>query len=139
MDVGDVPTALSGQLGAEATGGLVELFNRAQREWNEQVLNLAAERFERRLVEETSKLRVEMARGFAEVRQEMAGLRADLRQEIAGVRVELREDNAAQGATLRQEMAAQRVDLIKWMFVFWIGQVGVMAALLAFALRGLGR
>jgi hypothetical protein len=84
----------------------VQVFNQAQTEWSGQVLNLAAERFERRLVEETSKIRVEMAQGFA---------------------------------TLRGEMAAQRFDLVKWMFVFWIGQVGATTGLVAFMLNRIAR
>ena len=40
-------------------------------------LTQATDRFERRLVEETSKLRVEMHQGFAGLRQEMAALRVD--------------------------------------------------------------
>ena len=38
-----------------------------------------------------------------------------------------------QGIT--QELVTTRVDMLKWSFVFWIGQVAAMAALLSFLLR----
>jgi hypothetical protein len=50
---------------------------------------------------------------------------------------ELRQEMALGLASVRQEMASQRADQIKWAFLFWLGQVGATAALLAFMLRGL--
>ncbi|MFB3855519.1 MAG: LA_3696 family protein [Vicinamibacterales bacterium] len=153
MEFGDVPVALRDRLGVEASGGLVELFNQAREEMREETVTLAVERFERRLVQETSGLRVDMAQGFAAVRQEMAEGLAAVRQEmaegLAAVRQEMAEGLAAvrqemaQGfAAIRQEMAAQRIelgdriaDLYKWSFLFWIGQLAAMAALLSFMLR----
>ena len=35
---------------------------------------------------------------------------------------------------LRQEVATSRVELLKWSFVFWIGQVASVAALLGLLL-----
>lgn len=66
------------------------------------MLTLAVERFERRLSEQMSALRVELA------------------QAIAGV---------------RQEIATGRVEYIRWSFLFWVGQVAAVAALLAVMLR----
>lgn len=83
-------------------------------------MNLAVERFERRLVQETSALRVNMAHGFSAVRQEMAQGFAAIRQEIAAQRIELGDRIA---------------DLYWWSFLFWIGQLAAMAALLSFMLR----
>ena len=68
------------------------------RAWREDVLSVITERFERRLTEEISGLRVGMANGFA---------------------------------SLRQEIAVTKVDLIKWSFVFWTGQVVVLGGLMA--------
>ena len=33
-------------------------------------------------------------------------------------------------AELRKEMANLRAELIKWMFIFWVGQVGVITGIL---------
>ena len=46
---------------------------------------------------------------------------------------------AEQGARLEGRMADLRAELLKWSFLFWIGQLAAMAALLAFMLRGLPR
>jgi len=62
---------------------------------------IATDRFERRLTEEMSALRLEMHQGFA---------------------------------ALRQENATTRVELLKWSFLFWIGQVAAIAGLLAYML-----
>jgi hypothetical protein len=81
------------------------------------VTGIVGDRFERRLVEETSKLRVEMAQGFAAVRQEMAQGLAAVRQEMT------------------QGFAQQRVELLKWAFLFWIGQFFAVASLVAVVVR----
>jgi len=60
-DIQHVPPALQEQLGPEATLGLVGAINAAGREWKDVVMTAAADRFERRLVEETSKLRVDLS------------------------------------------------------------------------------
>ena len=79
----------------------------------DQMLNLEAERFERRLREEISAVR----------------------EEISGVRVELHDGLAA----VRHGIDNARVEVLKWSFLFWIGQVAAIAGLLAFMLRGVPR
>ena len=70
------------------------------------VLSLAAERFERRLAQEISMVRVDMIRemheGFAAIRREMSDLRADL---------------------------------LKWSLLFWVGQFAAFTAVLSYMLR----
>jgi hypothetical protein len=87
-----------------------------------------AERFERRLTEEISGLRAEMYR-------ELQALRLELHDGLAALRQELSQDISA----VRQDMATMRADILKWSFVFWIGQVATIAALLSFMLRPGGR
>jgi hypothetical protein len=87
--------------------------------WKEEVLSIAGERFERRLSEEFATFRVEMAKEFAAVRGEMA-------KEFAAVRVETAKD-----------LAATRADLLKWSFIFWIGQFAAVSGMMAFLLRTL--
>jgi hypothetical protein len=107
MVSGRMPAALRSRLGDDGTFGLIELLDAERKEGNEQMLTLAADRFERRLTEEVSGLRLE----FHEALQE--GLSA-----------------------VRRELATTRVEQLKWSFVFWVGQVAAMAGLLAFMLRG---
>ena len=88
-----------------------------KREWTEHVLTLASDRFERRLAEELSAIRVEIARGDSELRKELhEGL-----------------------AALRVEMANLRADVLRWSFLFWLGQMATMATMFAYMLRVLER
>jgi len=38
-----------------------------------------------------------------------------------------------------RRLAETRADLLKWSFLFWIGQIAAIAAMLGFALRSIGR
>lgn len=119
-----VPPALHERLGDEGTFGLLQFFGDSRKEWSAEVIGVVGDRFERRLIEETSKLRVDMTQGFAAVRQEMAQGFAALRQEMA-----------ANTAALRQDMADQRFEVLKWAFLFWVGQFFAVAGLMAVLLR----
>ena len=70
-----------------------------------------SDRFERRLVEESSKIDARIS---------------DVRLEVAGIRSEMREGFAA----VRGDMARDRIELLKWAFGFWMGQFFATAALL---------
>lgn len=78
---------------------------------DEDLMEQLSDRFERRLVEESSKLDAKIS---------------DVRLEVAGVRSEMREGFAA----VRGDMARNRFELLKWAFAFWIGQFFATAALL---------
>ena len=99
-----IPLALSGRLGDDAASGLAALLEENNRVWADAVLTQCTERFERRLIEETSKLRLEMHDGFA---------------------------------MLRQEMKDSRFDLLKWAFVFWVGQLVSVTVVVGMLLRAL--
>ena len=80
-------------------------------------MTLATERFERRLAEELSAVRVEIAECRADLRKE-------LHEGLAGV---------------RSEMANMRVEWLRWTFLFWLGQIAVVAGMLGYMLRVLDR
>ena len=61
-----VPAHLRARLGQDGSEGLVEMFGLYHQ--------FATDRFERRLTEETSALRIEMHQGFAAIRQDMASM-----------------------------------------------------------------
>jgi len=101
-----IPAAVRVKLGDDATFGLIELLDREHEDWSEQVLLTATDRFERRLTHEISLLRQEFHTALHD------GL-----------------------AAVRHELTTTRVEILRWSFVFWIGQVATIAALLAFMLR----
>lgn len=73
------------------------------------VVVIVTERFERRLAEESGKLRVEMATEFGKVRAEMA----------AGF------------GSLRAEMSDRNAELLKWGLIFGVTQTGAIAGIVA--------
>ena len=93
----------------------------------DEVLAITAERFERRLAQEMAAVRVDMAKEFALVRTDMA-------RECSAIRVGMANEFAA----VRSEAAANVSTILKWSFLFWIGQVGAISAMLAFLLRAIG-
>ena len=179
MEYEAVPSALRERLGPEGIAALLDLFDMARHESRDDVMTSCSERFERRLVEEVSTLRVDIVEGDAALRQEMtqlgsslrqemgelratlrqemAELRASLRQEMGELRASLRQEMTQLGSGLRQEMtelraslrqemmelggslrgemSAGRVELLKWCFAFWVGQVIAVTGLLTVMLR----
>lgn len=61
--------------------------------------------------------------------------RIDVREE----RFALREDLIQGLSAIREEMAALRVELLRWSFAFWVGQVATTAGLMALLIRLLAR
>ena len=102
MQAERVRPALRERLGHQGTADLVDFVEYCRKEWQADVIGIAGERFERRLAEETSKLRVEMAQGFAAV---------------------------------RGDLADQRSAILKWMFLFWVGQFFATASVIAVVVR----
>ena len=113
MDPALVPASLERRLGQDGTEGLLALLDSARSTWTDDMVTIAADRFERRLTQELAAFRVDVAR-------ELAALRTELGREIVAVRV---------------EMASVRVEQLKWAFVFWIGQVAVTAGVLTMLFR----
>jgi len=136
MQANSVPAALRERLGPDATSGFLDVFELERRTWSDQVLNIGAERFERRLAESASVLRIQIAQTEAALRQEIAQLEMRLRQEMAQLELRLRQEMGQLETRVRQELAgmevritgeiaSNRVELLKWSFVFWIGSLSV--------------
>jgi hypothetical protein len=130
-----VARVLREKLGEDALGGLQALVDDAGRRWKEDVLVLVAERFDRRLGEEIGALRLDMAKEFAAVRVDTAKEFAAVRVEMAAMRTDLRSELAAMGTDLRSELAATRFSILKWSFLFWVGQLAAMTGIMALLLR----
>ena len=100
-------------LGEDVANELVDWFNAVDSTYKadlRDLIEVQAQRFdarlEQRLAETRADLRTEMHEGFAQLRTEM------------GVGF----------AQVRTEMANLRAELIKWMFLFWLGTVAAMLA-----------
>lgn len=104
MPILTVPKPLREKLGDEATDALVDLINQANGQVKGDVLTFVEEKFERRLSEEVAKLDVKISQ---------EGAKLDGR--ISRLEVSITEVKA---------------DLIRWMFIFWVGQLGAILGIL---------
>jgi hypothetical protein len=104
VDAAAVPFKLRERLGSEATGGFLHVLDLAQRDWREDVLSLAVERFERRLAEENAALRVQIAQSEAAVRNEIGQVEGRLRHEMDQAEGRLRQEMGQAEGRLHQEM-----------------------------------
>jgi hypothetical protein len=119
--------ALREKLGDDGMAELQMVVSNAGRQWKDDVLAVAGERFERiDMAKEFAAVRVDMAKEFAAVRSEMAAEFANVRAEFANVRRE-----TAVG------LAQSHAHLLKWSFLFWVGQVAAMGAMMAFLLNSI--
>ncbi|MGH9385353.1 MAG: hypothetical protein ACRD2N_13815 [Vicinamibacterales bacterium] len=84
------------------------------------VIVIVTERFERRLAEESGRLRLEMATEFGKVCTEMAGGFGQLRTEMA--------DGFGR---IRAEMIDRNAELLKWGLVFAVTQTAAIAGIVA--------
>ena len=104
---------LRDKLGPEASQDLSNAFEEVQKD----MLTTTAERFDRRLI----------------------GVECNLRQDMTRMEAGLRVAIAEGLAKIGTDMNETRADVIRWSFMFWIGQFAATAALLAFMLRWSGR
>jgi hypothetical protein len=72
------------------------------------------------------------ARFEAKLDQRIAELRSEFQREIS--RLEGKLDRGLEAVAQQQQtaLAEFRADLIKWMFLFWVGTLGTLIALLKF-------
>ena len=104
---------------------LIELINEAQKETQNNVIKFVEEKFEKRLSEELAKVRVELT-------ERIEGVRTDLIERIEGVRTELKSEIEA----LKTNDEKVKSELIKWMFIFWVGQIGAILGILFAFFKG---
>jgi hypothetical protein len=86
MPIITLPQILRDKLGEDGARALVDLPNQADGQTKVDVLTVVEEKFERRLIEEISKLDI--------------------------------------------KISETKADLIRWMFVFWMGQIGALLGIL---------
>ena len=78
---------------------------------------------------------MQVAQAQSALRTEIAQAQAALRTEIAHSEGRLRQDFSEMEVRVLREVGNNRFDLLKWSFLFWIGQVVTMSAIIAAMLR----
>jgi len=78
----------------------------------------------------------EEARSLLEFIQTSVDQHAATKADLQRTESALREELHATAASLREEMHKMRAELIKWSFVFWIGNIAVLSGIMLALLRG---
>jgi gas vesicle protein len=108
MPIITVEKPLKDKLGDEGVDSLIRLLNQSQQNQKQDLMVYLEEKYERRLTEEIGKVNERLTEEIGKVNERIT-------KEIAGVKTDL---------------ADTRADLIKWMFIFWMGQVIALVGIL---------
>lgn len=136
-----VPKRLGELLSPEGTVEFVDFLNRAFGDNNSTAIDIVTDRFERRLLEEGSKLRSEISELKAEFRFEFSKFRSeftDLRTEFTNLKTEfanLKTDFADHRADIKSEVVEIHKSIslqTKWILGVVIGTVGVFSIIVKF-------
>jgi len=99
-----IPKPLRDKLGEEATEAFTEVVKALDLEARKEALVLAEERFERRLTEEIGKVNERLT-------EEMGKVKLDLER-------------------LRTEMQLLKAEILKWVFIAWLSQIGILSGIM---------
>src|SRR6201989_1328795 len=135
MSPARISGALLERLGERAAAELTGVLEAHRLASTEAAMTQCGERFERRLGEETSQLRLEISQLRGEMRGEFAAVRGEMREEFAAVRGEMREGFAAVRGEMREGFAAERFELLKWAVALWVGQLAAVAGIVTALLK----
>ena len=102
-----------------------EEFSRFRSEFHDALAELHTELHDE-IVGLRSSLHDEIAGVHTELHDEIAGLRSETIQEQASIRSEI----AAVKSELSEEMHKNQAATIRWMFLFWVGQIGAILGIL---------
>jgi hypothetical protein len=136
-----VPKVLREKLGEEGTEALIELLNGTAGQARTDVLTFVEEKFERRLSEEATKLDVkiseEVSKLDVKISEEVAKLETRITNEVAKLDVKISEEVAKletritnEATKLDVKISDIKADLVRWMFIFWVGQLGAIIGIL---------
>lgn len=135
MAIVTVPRVLREKLGEEGAEALVVLLNEALHHERNNLLGILEERFERRVTDEGKRLDNLITEVEARLNERITEVEARLNERITSVEAKLEKQIAEVEARLGERLAGVRADLIRWMFLFWVGQIGTFVALLFAFLR----
>jgi hypothetical protein len=142
--------ALKERLGDDATLGLVDFVDAECSAWSGRVLttavqrlDAAAERYDGKLAAAVERCEAIAAAAAERYDSKLAAIehrfdaKLDARLSVAAERYERRlaEEISGLRVAVVREIHEGRVEIIKWSFLFWLGQVAALFALFSFMLR----
>ena len=120
-------------LGEDVANEMVDWFNAVDTTYKSDLRDLIevqAQRFDAKLEQRLAETRADLRSEIGQVRAEIGQVRAEMgvgfaqvRTEMVSGSAELRTEMGVGFAKVRTEMASLRAELIKWMFLFWLGTV----------------
>ena len=142
MPVLTVEKPLRDSLGNDAAiDSLIRLINESREEEKRDTIEFVEEKFERRLSEEIGGLEVRLSEKINSVDKGLSKLEGSLDAKISALKGSLdakisalkgsfdAKISASEGS-LDAKISASKADIIKWMFIFWVGQVGMILGIL---------
>jgi hypothetical protein len=78
---------------------------------------------------DTARLDVEVQQLETSLTEDISALRIELVAEMRAMRAELKADMVQLESRLEAKIAESKTAMIRWMFIFWIGQVAAMRLL----------
>ncbi|MEO5360651.1 MAG: hypothetical protein H7843_09400 [Nitrospirota bacterium] len=117
MSVVTIPRSVREHLGDAASEDLAALINDIDIGARKDAIAIAEERFGRRLVEESAKLRVEIGKINERITLEIGKVNERISEETGKLHIELEKYSK---------------ENVKWMFLFWIGQLAATFAIIKF-------
>jgi tetrahydromethanopterin S-methyltransferase subunit G len=127
MAILTVPKVLREKLGDEGVEALIALLNEAAHHERNNLLEIVEERFARRVAETEKRLDNRITEEVARLEQRISAVEAKFDSRIAEVEAKLDSRIAEVKVALGERYAS----LVRWMFIFWAGQIGVIVALFA--------
>jgi len=135
MTVVSLPKILRDKLTDVGADALVQIIDKVEERSQKVVLEMAEERFEKRVAQVESKLESKISESKADLEVKMAQVESKLEAKIAQVETTLETKITESKSELRVEIARSKSDIVRWMFIFWIGQsastVGILTAILS--------
>ena len=104
MPIITIPKILQEKLTDEGADALVRILDKIEVRSQSHTLEITEERFEKRLVTETTQIRVDL-------KSETASVKAELKEKITNVKTELNEEIVNVKAELKEEITTVRADL----------------------------
>jgi hypothetical protein len=121
-----IPEALREKLGPEGARALADLLNEASVQTRGDVIEIAVSRFERRLAELSATFETRLAEQTAKFEGRLAEQTAKFERRLSEETGKLR----AEIGELRADMGAFEARITRWMFIFWVGQIGVLLGII---------
>jgi hypothetical protein len=128
MDVLTVPPPVREKLGEAGSDGLVTMFTDAHR--------LSTASFERRVVEASTSFDRRITEASVSFDRKITEASVSFDRKVADASASFERRLGQETSKLRLEMAALKFDLLKWNFLFWVGQLAAMTAIMSLLLRG---